>query len=255
MGKGWHSPDGNGGDAGWYFLDKAYDDSVGTEAFTYTTAAWGTWSFSTPVADVDVIGIYCRGLTGYPFSVWNPNIVIELYYNGGWHEVWSGVVTKSQWKYIIIERLAYAVSEARTKCLTAIGGMKFFFVGEIKIGRSARIVSETPVPSDDEENIQLKAGLFIKLGGDCYANYADFYLGHDNPPVTFIERNENPLTIATSIGISENFAADYYWQVKLANDVNADVAEIDAEVVSSVFHYRTHGAPYNYYQQLCRGGV
>jgi|GEM_PF-1361509 hypothetical protein len=129
--QGWRIPSShNDSSSAWEGETKAYDGSIATgQAYTLTTNAKLELIPASPLY-TSKLRIYGGGNNnGVPF---NPNIVLDVYYSGAWHNVYTGGIQYGTW---VEKSLAspQTIEKARVSCtdtLSASYPIKNFYVTE-----------------------------------------------------------------------------------------------------------------------------
>lgn len=92
----WISPTGhNDPDGKWGSESNAYDDDTGSSA-NNSEASYDHYLELT-IAEIlcDRVRIYAEDTTGIPS--YSPDLDIDVYYGGEWHNIWSGSIEKNKW--------------------------------------------------------------------------------------------------------------------------------------------------------------
>jgi len=96
----------------WVSETNAYDGDTGTYAYDTAYNNWLELIFVVPIY-CDKIRLYAVRRVGV--EDWNPVIDIDVYYDGGWHDVFEGMITKNTWVERTISGGPFIVSKARIK--------------------------------------------------------------------------------------------------------------------------------------------
>lgn len=113
---GWVSPTGHiDPEDKWANPERAYDDITDTFAST-----WGYHYYGEPLELTLDSPIYCDKVRIYAASFRthayrNPDLSIDLHYDGAWHNIFSGVIAKQAWVEIPIPAGTKMVDSARIK--------------------------------------------------------------------------------------------------------------------------------------------
>jgi len=113
----WISPTGhNDPDGKWTDETYAYDDD--TETYASNSAADYNRYLELTVAELlcDKVRIDARDKYGIP--IYHPDLDIDVYYGGAWHNIWSGVITGHTWVEKAIGS-SQLVTKARVKSNTS----------------------------------------------------------------------------------------------------------------------------------------
>jgi len=88
---GWRDPNGEG-------ENKIYDDDTGTYGNTLPATASGAWSvFIELLYDG---GLLCDSLRYWARATYEDSIDLDVYYSGGWHDIFKGVNGGLQWNVV-----------------------------------------------------------------------------------------------------------------------------------------------------------
>jgi len=97
---GWVSPDGFlDPSSGWTTEENAYDDNEGTLA-NNVWSNWGDYLELTLSSSIscDKVQIYIADVSpSPPYNRFNPDIDIDVFWGGSYHNIFSGTVTKDTW--------------------------------------------------------------------------------------------------------------------------------------------------------------
>ena len=107
----WVSPTGHiDDDTAWINETNAYDEDVGTVAYTTTSSYLRLTHPEIPCNKVRVMAsVQDAGYKGY-----DPNVTVGVYYGGAWHQIHTGVIAMNQW-YEISVGGKESITEARVK--------------------------------------------------------------------------------------------------------------------------------------------
>ncbi len=93
--EGWISPTGyNDPSNVWSTEVNTYDENTSTYALTTSKDAWLEFTVDSPVV-CDKVRIYVTNTWG--IFQGNPNSELEVYYDGEWHQIFSGQITRNTW--------------------------------------------------------------------------------------------------------------------------------------------------------------
>ena len=95
----WVSPTGyNDPDSKWSNEASAYDDDTGTAA-TQTASSAGYYLELTLGSAISCDKVQISAFTGYysPPYQRDPDIDIDVFYSGAWHNIWSGTIANNTW--------------------------------------------------------------------------------------------------------------------------------------------------------------
>jgi len=96
----------------WNNETNAYDDNMGSYTYTTPPAAW-TWS---EFLELTHSRISCSKVRYYVFaSAFSVTIDVDVYYEGGWHDVYQGGVSREVWYENNIPEGTKLVSKARVR--------------------------------------------------------------------------------------------------------------------------------------------
>jgi len=124
-----YTPTGhNDPDNAWDNEANAYDNNTGTEASTnpqIPATSWGDYLVLTHAA------LDCGGIQYYAGggAATIDEIDIDIYYNGGWHDVYQGSFTQDTWE-VKYTNSAYSVTQARVRLHNNGGGGEVGFLNE-----------------------------------------------------------------------------------------------------------------------------
>lgn len=94
----WVSPTGNSDpNSVWTNETNTYDDDTGTFAHTTSTGSSNCIILTRSAILTDRVRIYAYDSTISPPATGTPNLVIEVYYGGSFHQIFSGSITKETW--------------------------------------------------------------------------------------------------------------------------------------------------------------
>ena len=113
----WVSPTGHVDPSNkWTNEEGAYDEATSTNA--YHTKKLNFLELTHSAIQCDKVRIYAATAK----AVWyDPDVDIDVYYSGGWHNIWSGIVSKLTWVEKEIGS-AQLVTAMRIKWNTIPGG-------------------------------------------------------------------------------------------------------------------------------------
>lgn len=99
----------------WIYEERAYDDNIST--FTSTT---GYHYYGEPLELILDSSIYCSKVRINAASYWthryrDPDLSVDIHYDGGWHNIFSGRISKQAWVEIPIPAGIKLVDKARVK--------------------------------------------------------------------------------------------------------------------------------------------
>ncbi len=128
----WISPTGyKDPDSKWTDEIKAYDSNIGTFAYQAFAVPLLTPKYLeltlTSVVLCDRVRIYVAYKDNlFPANFYNPDILIDLFYDGAWRNVKNGIVTKQSWVTVALFG-TFRVSKARIK-LNGLGTDAWWFL-------------------------------------------------------------------------------------------------------------------------------
>ena len=137
----WISPTGfNDPDNKWTDEEKAYDEDTAT--FAQVDRVSDAWSAFVELTHPGIIGTKLR-FFAYHHATASSEIDVDVYYDGGWHDVYSGSFTSEVWVEKDILGGAQAVTKARVRFYCVGAGTanhflyEFDFYGEAIIPKSS----------------------------------------------------------------------------------------------------------------------
>lgn len=121
---GWVSPTGFvDPDSKWSDEALAYDDDTGTNALN-AKINWNSYLELTHAAlNCDKVRIYARD---WDAGAYDPDLDIDVYYDGGWNNIFSGLITKDTWVEKTIPAGEKSVTAARIKSNTSGRGLLLY---------------------------------------------------------------------------------------------------------------------------------
>jgi len=109
----WVSPTGhNDPDSKWGSEANAYDEDTGTFAYQLFAGSYYLELTLGSSISCDKVRIYAERYTGE--SSYDPDMDVDVYYSGSWHNIHSGTLTKNTWVEISIGS-TQTVEKARVK--------------------------------------------------------------------------------------------------------------------------------------------
>jgi len=112
----WQSPTGHFDHGGWSDEFKAYDDNTTTRASTLFSPGWSNF------LDLTINELNCDKLRFW--AIWQSGFIeqidLDVYYTGGWHDVYEGAFANLEW----VEKSllgTYAVTSARVRFYNGSG--------------------------------------------------------------------------------------------------------------------------------------
>ena len=103
----WVSPTGFVDNSDWRNEARAYDGNTGTRAEEYVR---GFLDLTRAAIDCSKIRIYCQ-----TYLSLDAVVDIDVYYEGGWHDVFEGVISRNVWVEKSIPAGTKSVSKARVR--------------------------------------------------------------------------------------------------------------------------------------------
>lgn len=116
----WVSPTGFvDPDTEWDFETQIYDENTETRGRTLGNDHYVQLTLASPI-NCDKVQIWAASRDGPSF--YDPDIDIDVFYDGGWHNIFSGVITKLTWVEKTIGSTE-SIDKARIKWNDIIGGI------------------------------------------------------------------------------------------------------------------------------------
>jgi len=180
----WISPTGHDDpDGAWINESDAYDDDTETDA-SNSAVSYGYYLELT-IAEIlcDKVRIYAQDSGGVP--KYDPDLDIDVYYGGDWHNIWSGAITRLFW----IEKAigsSQLVTKARVKSNTSDRNLLLY---EFDFGEALQV--ETDACSDPTSTSLQANGDVVCDGGSTVTRrgfhyskvFDDFEWGSDTDPL------------------------------------------------------------------------
>lgn len=131
----WISPTGyNDPSSKWSDETNAYDQNLNTTAYCVKTEYYLELTHN--VLNCDKVRIYCYD---WKSGMYDPDIDIDVYYSGAWHNIWSGVVNAIAWVEKQIGS-TQAVTAARVK-INSLGGGHAFHICEFEFNEVIALIN------------------------------------------------------------------------------------------------------------------
>jgi len=106
---GWVNPTSHDDpDNNWSYETDAYDDNTGTYAYAQDKYTGSYLILIRAAIDCDKVRMWPH-TNGHDSTAW----VIDVYYDGGWHNVYSGTLVRNQWHELSIPAGTKSVTQAR----------------------------------------------------------------------------------------------------------------------------------------------
>jgi len=115
----WDSPTGhNDPDSKWIWEDRAYDESLATGSWAYHLPADYDHYLELTLGSAigcDRVRVYAGSVPNWPGPMEDAKISVDLFYDGNWHNIFSGTTTKQTWVTLTNSAGVKSVSKARIK--------------------------------------------------------------------------------------------------------------------------------------------
>ncbi len=114
---GWVLPTGHIDPNGkWAYPERAYDDDLETSASTWGLHYYGEYIELTLVTSIECNKVRINAASwNHALRYHDPDLRIDLHYDGGWHNIWSGIITRQTWVEKTIPAGTKLVDKARVK--------------------------------------------------------------------------------------------------------------------------------------------
>ena len=163
------------GAVAWSDEGKAYDDNLGTFAFTTASVNGTTWSdwleLTHAALDCSAVRFYLDNNTWF-----NP-VEVDVFYDGGWNNVYDGAFANGVWIEASLGG-TYSVTAMRLRAYNFTGGAvvwKFYEVDFIQSVVDATVTAVN-VPTDEYSSIHVEAdavNFWISINGAVAGDWFD----------------------------------------------------------------------------------
>lgn len=99
----------------WANPERAYDNDLETFASTWGLHYLGEYLELTLDSPINCSKVRINAGSWDHAAYRSPNLSIDLHYDGGWHNIWSGIITKQTWVEKAIPAGTKLVDKARIK--------------------------------------------------------------------------------------------------------------------------------------------